>query len=74
MKVSDVSGQNHFVYKEQKTGKSITLPIHPNLKEEIESYIQDMPDSDYLFKSRVSHNQPITRQRVWQILNECKNA
>lgn len=74
MKVSDVKGKNYFVYKEQKTGKSITLPIHQRLKKEIELYITDMNDTDYLFKSRESHNQPITRQRVWQILNECKNA
>ena len=74
MRVSDVRDKTHFVYKEQKTGKSITLPIHPKLKKEIETYIINMVDTDYLFMSRQSHNKPITRQRVWQILNECKNA
>ncbi|MBF7097591.1 site-specific integrase [Alkalibacter sp. M17DMB] len=74
MRVSDVKNKTHFVYKEQKTGKMIRLFIHPKLKLEIEEYIKDMNETDYLFKSRQSHNLPITRQRVWQILNECKDA
>lgn len=74
MRVADVKGKDYFEYKEQKTNKHIKLIIHPKMKKEIEQYINNMTDSDYLFKSRKSYNRPITRQRVWQIMNECKNA
>jgi len=73
MQVKDVRGADHFYFKEMKTGKNIKLYIHPKLKKEIEEYIEGMSDTDYLFKSRNSHNKPISRQRVWQIMNECKN-
>lgn len=74
MRVGDVRGRTHFSYKEQKTKKHIKLLIHPKLRKEIDIFIQDKNDFDFLFKSKKSHNQPISRQRVWQILNECKKA
>lgn len=71
LKVRDVKNKAHIHFREEKTGKEKRIPINDDLKGPIREYIKDMQPWEYIFKStRGSKNKPITRQRVWQILNE----
>lgn len=51
-KVKDVRNQTHFILKEQKTGKSQKIKINPTLKKELNDYIKDMDDEDWLIPSQ----------------------
>lgn len=52
LKVKDVRNKTHFKLKENKTDKSKKLLIPPEIKEEIDEYIKNMNDDDYLFPSQ----------------------
>lgn len=73
LKVKDLRNQTHFTLREQKTGKPQKLKIQPALKKEIDEYIKDMDDEEYLFKSQKGDNSPIQRQQAWRILNKAAN-
>ena len=67
---------NGSVYtREFKTNKEQSFELHPSLWKDIQSYINrcGFIDGEYLFKSRVGINKPITRQRAWQIIKELAN-
>lgn len=70
LKVKDLRGQTHFTLREQKTGKAQKLKIQPDLRREIEEYIKDKDDEEYLFKSQKGKNSPIQRIQAWRILND----
>lgn len=70
LKVKDVRNQTHFILREQKTGKAQRLKINPVLKKELNHYIKNMDDEDYLFKSQKGNNSPIQRMQAWRILND----
>lgn len=71
IKVRDVRNADHIYLREMKTKKEQRIPINEELKQVIKTYIKDKKDYEYLFKSnRCSGNKPISRQRVWQILND----
>ncbi|WP_410495149.1 site-specific integrase [Cellulosilyticum sp. ST5] len=71
LKVRDVKNRAHIYFREEKTGKEKRIPINNDLKAALKEYIEDMQPWEYLFKSvRGNKNKPITRQRVWQMLNE----
>ena len=69
LKVSDVKNKSHIVIKEKKTGKSKRFKINSNLKNEIDKYIVNMGDNEYLFPSRKG-DKPITRVQAYRILNK----
>lgn len=69
LKVSDVKDQDHIIIKEQKTGKAKRFLINGSFKKQIEPYIRDMSDNDYLFQSRKGYNQPLTRTQAYRIIN-----
>ena len=73
LKVKDLRNQTHFTLREQKTGKPQKLKIQPTLKKEIDEYIKDMDDEDYIFKSQKGNNSPIQRMQAWRILNKAAN-
>lgn len=52
LKVRDVKGKTHITLKEKKTGKSKRFMIPKATREQIENYIQQMNNEDYLFASR----------------------
>lgn len=63
--------KNGSVYtREFKTNKEQSFELHPSLAKDIEKYINrnDLIDGEYLFRSRMGVNKPITRQRAWQII------
>src|ERR1035437_8554071 len=61
IKVSDVRNKNHIAINEKKTGKIKKAYINTSLKEELDKYIFDMSDDDFLFSSRKGENKPISR-------------
>lgn len=69
-KVRDVRNKNYVYFREGKTNKEIRIPIHQELKKIYKEYIKNKKDYEYLFQSRQGKHKPISRQRVWQILNE----
>lgn len=70
LKVSDVRFKTHIVLKESKTGKQKKFPLF-TLSQDINDYIKDMADEDYLFPSRLnSGKKSLSRYRAWSILNE----
>lgn len=78
MKIKDVINKDGTVKKshslvEIKTGKSKTYPYADNVVQAIKDYIAtlDSPkQGDYLFKSRIGKNSPISRQQAWRVLND----
>lgn len=70
LKVRDVRSATHLYVEEQKTGKKKRVVINDELKRAIKEYVADKKDWEYLFRRNGKNNKPITRQRVWQILNE----
>lgn len=59
LKAKDLRNQDYFVLKEQKTGKMQRLKIQSQLKKEIDEYIKDMNDEDYIISSK-KHRDTLT--------------
>lgn len=68
-KVYDVQ-QDSYSIREQKTGKSKTFEFNPILKRHLEEYCKNIGNNEYLFKSRVGVNKPISRIRAYQIMKK----
>lgn len=79
-KVGDVRNKKILLVKEQKVqntrkvNKTKHIPVMPELKKVITSYIVGKSDDEYLFKSRQGRNSPITRVRAYGILREAAKA
>lgn len=52
LKVKDLRNQTHFILREQKTGKAQKLKIQPELKKELDQYLKDMNDDDFVIGSQ----------------------
>lgn len=75
LKAADIRGKTHICITEQKTGKLKRFKVNNDLGVELEDYISDMPDDEYLFKSnRKGINQPISRVQAYRILNDAARA
>lgn len=70
LRVIDVKDCSHITIKEKKTGKQKKFLVNPYLRSEIDNYIANMADKDYLFRSRTGENHPISRVQAYRILNE----
>lgn len=64
LKVKDLRNQDYFILKEKKTGKPKRLKIKPELKVELNDYIKDMDDKDFVIGSREYKNTIIITNRV----------
>lgn len=69
LKVKDVRNNTHVIITEQKTGKQKRFLINQNLTVIMNEYINNLPDEEYIFKSRQGGNQPITRVQAYRIIN-----
>lgn len=69
LKVSDVKYADYLKIRERRTNKVRLIKMASTLKNEIDKYIQNMADSDYLFPSRKGQ-QPISRVQAWKIIND----
>jgi integrase len=70
LKVEDVRNKTHILLKEQKTDKTKKLFINSALRDEIDKYIKNMADYEYLFQSRNGNNQPLSRSQSYRIFNK----
>lgn len=70
LKVSDVRDRTHIVIKEIKRKKDRRFLVNGQLREEINRYVEDMKDEQFLFDSRNGDNKAITRQQAYNILNK----
>ena len=74
-RVRDLRGKDRIAIAEQKTGETILLPINPHLQKIYRDFFKGKKDYEYAFRnSRSKQNTPISRIRVWQILNEAADA
>lgn len=70
LKVQDVKDKTHIILTEQKTGKIKRFMINGQLKQDIDKYIDNMGDNEYLFQSQKGYNKPISRVQAYRILNK----
>lgn len=69
LRVRDVEGWSVFV-REGKTKKTKEVRMPPELKKAVRQYIKGKHKNEYLFKSRIGKNKPITRGMAYVILQE----
>ena len=67
--VRDVRDKTHIILMEEKTDKPKRFLINPQLKFEIDKYIQGMDNDEFLFQSKKGSNKAITRVQAYRILN-----
>jgi integrase len=70
LRVSDVREQTHIHITEKKTGKDKKFKINNALKDDLEEFVCDMNDREYLFQSHKGTNKPITRVQAYRILSD----
>lgn len=74
LKVKDVAG-GYVSIKEKKTKKNNRFIISTSIKKELETYIFDMDDEEFLFQSRQGYNKPLSRGQAFNIIrNASKRA
>lgn len=70
LRVEDLKGKSHIVMRENKTKKEKRLFILPSLKKELAKYLAEKKDHEFVIKSRVGLNRPITRGMAYKILQQ----
>ncbi|MDB2161522.1 tyrosine-type recombinase/integrase [Clostridium butyricum] len=75
LRVSDVRNKDHIFIRERKTGKENPIIINEDLKEIYKEFTAGKPRNSYLFRDerKGKPNKPISRQQVWNILNDIAN-
>ena len=69
-KVSDLKNKDFIFVRETKTKKQIILPIHRELKKELQDYLKDRPQFEYVFKTPHKKSTPLHRSTFYKILNQ----
>ncbi len=73
-KIKDIRGKRGYNIRETKTGKQKIYDWNSSLRKELDNYILNKDDNEYLFKSR-EKGKAISRQRAYQILKKvCKEC
>jgi len=70
LRVRDVKNRTHIEITEEKTKKTKKQMINGQLRDDLEGYIADMADHEYLFCSRKGQNQPISRVQAYRVLRK----
>lgn len=70
LKVKDVRKKWNLKIIQQKTGNRLEIVLNRELKKMIDSYTEDMKETDYLIKSRTGKNKPISRTQAYRIMKE----
>lgn len=79
LKVWMVRNTTHINTKETKNKNRKKFIIHPSIRKDLDNFIKDKHDDEYLFASRQMKNktkikgQPITRQAAYKVLKEVAN-
>ena len=66
--------RRHITIIEQKTKKVKKFPIYNDLYMELEKYTRNMNQGDYLFKSQIGTNKPITTTQAYRILKDASST
>lgn len=74
LKIRDIRNAEYIDIREEKTGKEARVIINDELKSIYKEYCKGKRDYEYVFRRSKGKNEPITRQRVWQILNDAAKA
>ncbi|WP_331680450.1 tyrosine-type recombinase/integrase [Peptostreptococcus porci] len=70
LQVKHVRGRDYIRLKEEKTDKSKVIKLNKLLKKELELYVEDMEDFQYLIPNSKSGLNPISRQHAYKIIND----
>ena len=82
LRVRDIKDKSHIYLREDKTNKEARILINEELQDVYKEYLEitGLRDSDFMFGNskpktnkktkKATRAKPISRQRVWQILNE----
>lgn len=74
LKVKDLKGKSCLTIDEKKTKRKKnnkrSIELNRSLKKELKKFLEDKPDHEYVIKSRVGSNKPITRERAYMILKD----
>ena len=70
LKVKDVKNKTHIEIIEKKTKKHKRALINDKLRKNIDTYIKDMKDEEYLFQSRKGTNKPISTTQAYRVLKK----
>ncbi len=68
LRIRDVRNKEYISIREKKTKKEKLILINKYLRGQIDEYISDKKDFEYLFKSPKQLNKPISRQQAYNIL------
>ena len=68
LKAKQLRNKDRLIIKEKKTGKETYILIPTTLKKDLEIYLRQFKDDDYIFPSRQGSNIPMSAKRVYQIL------
>lgn len=68
LKVKDVRRKWNLKFAQQKTGNRIEVVLNRELKKLIDSYTENMKETDYLIKSRTGRNKAISRTQAYRIM------
>lgn len=71
LKISDVKGKDKLTIKEGKTNKPRTIQL-TNVKDELNSYIETLDGTEWLFPSRKG-DKPISRIQAYRQLNKASD-
>lgn len=74
LRVGDIRGVSYFTMKMQKTGRNVDVHLNPYIRAEIEKYVAEKEDKEFLFSSRIGVNKPITRQMASMVIKEAAEA
>lgn len=69
LRVRDVQGWDIFI-REKKTNKIKIVKMPSELKKAIRAFIKDKHNNEFLIKSRIGKNKPLTRGMAYVILQE----
>lgn len=68
LRVKDIKNRDIINLKEKKTGKQKEFALNPKLKANLNDYVMNMEDEEYLFQSRKGDNKPISRTQAYRVL------
>lgn len=68
--VWDVKNKSHIMVKEDRTSKPKSFLIYPDVKDNINKFIDGMAIGELLFATRKGGSKPITNLYVHKLLNE----
>lgn len=72
VKVKDVKNKSHITMKTKKNNKTIKRILPPMLRHELNDFIFNKADGEFLFKSRQGENKKLSPSQAYNILK--KNA